>query len=64
MEQKKYPPLRCVKVTFSDGDTITTEMNSELSDDEIRSYYRIGRVFNLGCVNDRLVKVTNVEILR
>lgn len=56
-------PLRVVKVTFSDGDTITTEMNSELSDNEIRSYYKIGRVFNLGCVNDRLVKVTNVDII-
>lgn len=64
MGQKKYPPLRCVKVTFSDGDTITTDMHGALTDDEIRSYYKIGRVFNLGCVEDRLVKVTDVEILK
>lgn len=64
MGQKNYPPLRCVKVTFSDGDTITTDMHGALTDDEICSYYKIGRVFNLGCVEDRLVKVTDVEILK
>ncbi len=62
MEQTK--PFRVVKVTFSDGDTITTDMNPILTDDEIYAYYKIGRVFNLGVVNDKLVKVTNVDILK
>lgn len=61
----KYPPLRVVKVTFADGDTITTSMASDLTDEDIRKYYAIGREFNLGQqVEDNLQKVTKVDILK
>jgi len=54
--------MRAVKVTFSDGDTITTDING--TDIEIKEYYKIGRVFNLGNGElDRMVKVVSVEIL-
>ena len=54
--------LRNVTVTFSDGDTINTDMNGQLSDDDIRSYYKIGKWFNLGTVDDKMVQVTKVDI--
>jgi len=56
--------LRAVKVTFSDGDTITTDMAAGLSDEDIYNYYKIGKTFNIGNVEDNLQKVTNVEILK
>jgi hypothetical protein len=54
--------MRVVKVTFSNKDTITTSING--TDSEIRDYYKIGKVFNLGVVDDKLVKVVSVEILK
>jgi len=56
--------LREVKITFSDNDTITTNMAADLKDSEILEYYKIGKTFNLGVVTDKLVKVTKVEILK
>lgn len=53
--------MKAVKVTFTDGDTITTSING--SDDEIRAYYRIGRQFNIGSVNDNMQLVTALEFL-
>ena len=38
--------METAKVTFSNGDTITTGING--TDNEIREYYAIGREFNLG----------------
>jgi hypothetical protein len=56
--------LRVVKITFSDDDSITTNMAANVKDSEILEYYKIGKTFNLGVVNDKLVKVTKVEILQ
>ena len=56
--------LRSVKVTFSNGDTISTSMSAGLSDDEIRNYYKIGKSFNIGNAGkDKMAKVKKVEIL-
>ena len=55
--------MRSVKVTFSDNNSLVTSMSASLTDDDIRAYYRIGRVFNVGSVEDKLVKVASVEIL-
>jgi hypothetical protein len=56
--------LRSVKVTFSNGNTITTSMAAHLSDDDIRKYYAIGKLFNLGKGDkDSKQKVAKVDIL-
>ncbi len=56
--------LRVIRITFSDGDVINTNMAENITDDEIKNYYKIGRIFNLGIVDDKLVRVTKVEILK
>lgn len=61
---KTYPKLRSVRVTYDNGDTITTSMASHLSDDDIYKYFKIGKTFNIGSgANDLLAKVEKVEIL-
>ena len=47
-----------VKVTFEDGDYLTTGINTDL--DGAKQYYE-GRLFNLGCVEDHMVKAVKVE---
>ena len=55
--------MREVKVTYSNGDVIETDING--TDKEIKEYFKIGRVFNVGRgVNDELAKVKKVEILK
>ena len=55
---------------FKEIDSLQKEINSyrPLNADflkQIKDYYKIGRVFNLGHgENDKLVRVTHVEILR
>jgi hypothetical protein len=56
--------LRCVKITFSDGDELITSMAAHLTDEEIRKYFYPGIVFNTGAVNDKLVTVTHIEIIK
>lgn len=56
--------MKTVKITFSNDDTITTNMNPKLTDKEIKDYYKIGRIFNIGNVEDNLQKVIKVEILK
>jgi hypothetical protein len=51
---------RTVKVTFDDGNTITTDING--TKQEIEDYY-IGQVFNHGMEEDDLVYGTSVEFL-
>lgn len=53
--------MRTVKVTFANGDTITTAING--TEETIKDYYRIGKVFNIGNVNDNLQDVTSLEFL-
>jgi hypothetical protein len=54
--------MRTVKVTFSNNDSITTGING--TDDKIKDYYKVGRYFNLGRVDDLMVKVVSCEILK
>ena len=53
---------RAVKVTFANGDTISTEING--TEETIRNYYAIGKYFNLGRVGDNMQAVTNLEFIR
>ena len=62
--EKKYKPLREVRVTYSSGDVIETNMSSNLYNKEIKDYFKVGKTFNIGSLNDRLAKVKNVKILR
>ena len=59
--------LRAVKVWFSDGNHLVTNMAKGITDREIRDYYAVGRTFNVGGdpegQEDNLVKVTRIEIL-
>jgi len=50
-----------VKVSFADGDTITTRING--TEQEIRDWYAVGSVFNLGSVDDNMQRVTGIEFL-
>jgi len=52
--------MKTVKVTFSNGDHLTTGING--TEDEIRAYY-IGQTFNLGAESDLMVKAVSVEFL-
>lgn len=52
--------MRTVKVVFKNGDSITTRING--TEDEISTYY-VGKVFNIGSVEDDLQKVIGVEFL-
>lgn len=53
--------MQTVKVTYSDGNTITTGING--TEAEIREYFAIGRVFNIGSVEDNCQKVTALEFI-
>jgi len=56
--------MRSIKVTFSDGHTISTNVNG--TDEEIRRYY-LGHVFNFGDTEahpkDKLVTAVKVEFI-
>lgn len=57
--------LREVEVRFTNGNKLLTSMNARLTDAEIRAYYRVGRVFNVGVgEKDRMTKVKSVRILK
>lgn len=62
--EKKYPKLREVEVTYSDGTVIGTSMAAHLTDDDIRNYFKVGRSFNIGNgALDKIVKVEKVDII-
>lgn len=52
--------MRTVKVVFKNGDSVTTRING--TDKEIMAYY-VGKVFNVGCVEDDLQEAIGVEFL-
>lgn len=56
--------MKAVKVLFANGDSIITEINGTA--EEIKDYYKIGRVFNLGdgCGGDLLSKVVGLIFIR
>lgn len=60
---KENKELRKVKVNFENGDSISTNMASHLTDQEILDYYKVGKEFNLGNPEDNMTKVKSVEIL-
>ena len=56
--------LRTVKVTYSNGESITTSMAAHLTDAEIKDYFRIGKTFNIGTgAKDLMAQVKSVKIL-
>lgn len=57
--------LKYVTVYYSSGHKITTSMNPNLTDREVRNYFRVGKVFNIGKgQRDRMTKVIKVKIYR
>lgn len=56
--------MNIFKITFADGNTITTGMNATLA--EAKEYY-IGQAFNFGdtdsCPKDKMVQAITVEQL-
>ncbi len=56
--------MKTAMVRFDNGDLITTGING--TDEEIREYYSVGKVFNLGhpdeAIEDLMAKVVSVEI--
>ena len=52
---------KVVVVHLADGDTITTRIHG--TDEDIRAYYRVGSVLNMGAERDRLVEVVAVDII-
>lgn len=63
-QELKEATFRSVKVTYSNGTSMTTSLNPKVTDAEIKQYFRIGQRVNIGSgENDKVVKITNVEIL-
>ena len=61
----KYPSLRKVKVTYSNGDVVYTSMAANLTDQDIKNYFRIGKKFNIGSGGrDKIASVKKVKILK
>jgi len=54
--------MRSAKVTYSDGTVINTSLAANLTDKEINEYFKIGKQFNIGNVNDNLQTVVQCEI--
>lgn len=55
--------LRGARVTYSDGTVIPTSLASHLTDEEILSYFKIGRLANIGTNEDNLQTIINCEII-
>ena len=55
---------RVIMVTFESGDIIPTHVAEGITDERIYEYYRVGKVFNIGRVEDRLSAVKKVEIIK
>lgn len=62
-DEKETPKFRTVKITYDSGDEVTTDMSGKLTDEEIYDYFKVGRVFNIGSSEDKMVKVKKVDIL-
>ena len=54
-----------VDIHYSDGTKISTSMNPDLKDSEIKKYFKIGRAFNVGeGPLDKIATVKKVKIHR
>ena len=64
-EKKAASNLISVTVTYDNGDIITTDVNGNQTDEQIRQYFKVGKEFNLGNgEEDKLAKVVKVDIDR
>lgn len=63
-EPGKMEKLRTIKVKYSDGSIIRTSMATNLTDEEMLSYFAIGKWFNIGNVEDNMQQVIEAEILK
>ena len=52
---------KVVVVHLADGNTITTRIHG--TDEDIRAYYRVGSMLNMGAERDQLVAVVAVDIM-
>lgn len=55
--------LRVVEVTYKGGNVITTSMAAHLTDEQIKTYFKVGKVFNIGSVEDDMRAVEKVKII-
>ena len=53
--------MRSARVTYSDGTVIRTSMAAYLTDKEIKDYFKIGKSFNIGIVDDNIQTVVSCE---
>jgi len=54
-----------VDIHYSDGTKISTNMNPNLKDSEIKDYFKVGRAFNVGSGPlDKIATVKTVKIHR
>lgn len=56
--------LRAIKVTYSNGDVVSTSMAAGLTDQEMLDYFSIGKWFNIGNTTDNMQQVVKREILK
>ena len=52
---------KVVVIRLSDGDAITTRIHG--TEEDIRAYYRIGSVLNMGAERDRLGEIVGGDIM-
>lgn len=64
-EKKAASNLVGVTITYDNGDVVTTDVNGNQTDDQIREYFKVGKEFNLGNgEEDKMAKVVKVDIDR
>lgn len=56
--------LRAITVEYSDGTVITTDMAAHLTDNEMLTYFAVGRWFNIGNVHDNMQQVVSATIIK
>ena len=54
--------LRSATITYSDGSVISTSLSGGLTDKKIREYFKIGKPFNIGNVEDNMQTVVKCDI--
>jgi hypothetical protein len=59
-ENLNPPQRRSIRVHYEDGNVVPTEING--TEEEINDYY-VGKYFNFGVEDDKMVKAVRVEFL-
>jgi hypothetical protein len=54
--------MKTARIIYSNNDVIITNING--TEGSIKEYYKIGKVFNLGSVEDNMQSVVSCEILK